>query len=177
MDLKIFDDFLSYDNFEQLKTNICSINFPWFYQSELNPIGFDDVVAYRNDDDHQWDWYHTHKLYDNDKIASEFFEPVYNMIIPKIREVSEYHSLMRIKVNSYPNTKIINEHDQHSDYQFSSYGGILSLNTCNGFTRLHDGTKVDSIENRFFIFDPSKPHNSSTTTNTKRRVNINFNWI
>ena len=108
-------------------------------------------MAYRNDDDHQWDWYHTHKLYDNDKITSEFFEPVYNMIIPKIREVSEYHSLMRIKVNSYPNTKIINEHDQHSDYQFSSYGGILSLNTCNGFTRLHDGTKVDSIENRFFI--------------------------
>ena len=167
MDLKIFDNFLPYDNFEELKTNICSDNFPWFYQ---------DVVAYRNVDD-QWDWYHTHTLCNNDKITSEFFEPVYNMIIPKIREVSEYHSLMRIKVNSYPYTKIINEHDQHSDYPFVSYGGILSLNTCNGFTRLHNGTKVDSIENRFFIFDPSKPHNSSTTTNAKRRVNINFNWI
>ena len=175
MDLKIFDNFLSYDNFEQLKTNICSVNFPWFYQSELNPIGFDDVVAYRNDDDHQWDWYHTHNLYNNDKITSEFFEPVYNMIIPKIREVSEYHSLMRIKVNSYPNTKIINEHDQHSDYQFSSYGGILALNTCNGFTVLGD-TKVPSIANQALLFDPSIDHNSTTCTDKQARININFNY-
>ena len=165
--IKIIDNFLSPDDFKLLKEQIFNHKFTWFYQS---------IVAYKEVDVY-WDWYHTHMLYDKDHIYSEMYNGVYEMIIPKIIELSEYHSLMRIKVNSYPHTEIINEHDQHSDYGFSSYGGILSLNTCDGFTRLYNGTKVDSIENRFFIFDPSKAHNSSTTTNAKRRVNINFNWI
>ena len=167
MDVRIFDNFLSSDAFEKLKTHICSEFFPWYYQ---------DLVAYRNVDD-QWDWYHTHNLYFDDKVKSSFYEDVYDLVSPKIKEVSEYHSLLRIKVNQYPYTETIKEHDQHVDYRYVSYGGILSLNTCNGFTRLHNGTKVDSIENRFFIFDSSKPHNSTTTSDAKRRVNINFNWI
>ena len=167
IETKIIDNFLPPNDFKLLRDCIFSKDFSWFYQSI---VAYKEVGVY-------WDWYHTHNLYDKDNSNSSMYRDLYNMIIPKIEEVSEYHSLIRIKINSYPYTEIINEHDQHIDYTFASYGGILSLNTCNGFTRLHDGTKLDSIENRFFIFDSSKPHNSTTTSDAKRRVNINFNWI
>jgi len=71
----------------------------------------------------------------------------------------------------------LREHGQHVDYDFPSHAAIYSLNTCNGFTRLQDGTKVDSIANRLLIFDGSEVHNSSTTTDQKGRYNINFNYL
>tara|TARA_Y100001973_G_scaffold82475_1_gene121934 strand:- start:205 stop:711 length:507 start_codon:yes stop_codon:yes gene_type:complete len=167
MDVKIFDNFLSSDDFATIKNNIFGHEFPWYYQ---------DVVAYRSVPNDVEDYYHAHILYQNDRVTSTWYENVYNLVIPKIREVSEYHSLIRIKVNSYAHSSIVKENEQHVDYDFFSYGGILSLNTCNGFTRLSDDSKIDSVENRFHIFDSSKPHNSSTTSDCKRRVNINFNW-
>ena len=169
MDVKIFDDFLPSDDFASIKKNILSFEFPWFYQN---------VVAYREVPGNLgWDYYHAHILYTNDRVTSTFYENVYNLVIPKIMEVSEYRTLVRIKVNSYAHTNIVKENEQHVDFDFPCYGGILSLNTCNGFTRLSDGSKIDSVENRFHIFDSSKPHNSSTTNDKKRRVNINFNYF
>jgi hypothetical protein len=51
------------------------------------------------------------------------------------------------------------------------------LNTCDGFTSLDDGTKIESIENRLLLFDSNKPHASSTCTNAKARFNMNFNYF
>jgi hypothetical protein len=54
---------------------------------------------------------------------------------------------------------------------------VFSLNTCDGFTSLEDGTKIESIENRLLLFDSNKPHASSTCTNAKARFNMNFNYF
>ena len=51
------------------------------------------------------------------------------------------------------------------------------MNTCNGFTILDDGTKIDSIENRALLFDPSKLHHSTTCTDEKVRINIILNYL
>ena len=85
--------------------------------------------------------------------------------------------LLRVKANMYPSTDKIFEHAPHVDYDYSVKGAILSLNTCDGFTRLEDGTKVDSVANRMLFFDSSRPHNSSTTTNVQTRINININYL
>ncbi len=69
------------------------------------------------------------------------------------------------------------EHGRHVDYEFENKAALLSLNTCDGFTRLEDGTKVESVENRMLFFDPGQKHNSSTTTNERGRFNINFNYL
>ena len=55
--------------------------------------------------------------------------------------------------------------------------GIFSINTCNGYTKLEDGTKIDSVANRMLLFDASRPHTPSTTTDQTVRVNINFNYF
>ena len=65
----------------------------------------------------------------------------------------------------------------HIDYNFSHSGAILSLNTCDGYTKLEDGTKIDSVANRILLFDPGEEHASTTTTNVSARFNINMNYI
>ena len=77
----------------------------------------------------------------------------------------------------YPNTEILKEHGMHIDYKFSHTAGILSINTCDGYTKLEDSTKIDSIANRMLIFDASNPHAPSTTTDQPVRVNINFYYF
>ena len=178
MDVKIYNNFLSDKQIEELKSIILSDTFPWYYQEK---------VASHDHEVSALDYYHTHGLYSEDRPISYLFDSIYDIIVSKIKEVVEYHTLLRIKVNCYPYTEIVKQHSEHVDYNYTHqllhgnklpvYGGILSLNTCNGFTRLFNGTMIDSVENRFFIFDSSKPHNSSTTSDCKRRVNININWI
>ena len=65
----------------------------------------------------------------------------------------------------------------HNDMSYSQFGCILSLNTCDGYTKLKDGTKIDSVANRVLLFDPSEEHCSTTTTNVSARININLNYF
>ena len=108
-----------------------------------------------------------------DKISISSFsfqlQPLVDFLNPK--------SLIRIKGNFYPRTREVEEHVPHHDYEFSHKGAIFYLNTCNAFTRLNDGTKIESMENRILLFDPTEPHNSSSCSDEKARFNINFNYF
>ena len=79
--------------------------------------------------------------------------------------------------NLYPNTEKVYEHEMHQDFDFSHKTAIFSINTCDGYTKLEDGTKIDSVANRILLFDASKEHCSTTTTNVSTRINININYI
>ena len=65
----------------------------------------------------------------------------------------------------------------HSDFEFSHSGAVLSLNTCDGYSKLKDDTKINSVANRMLLFDASEEHCSTTTTNVFARININMNYI
>ena len=101
----------------------------------------------------------------------------YDQLVPLLNLIPDLHALIRVKCNFYAQTPKIIDHAQHQDYDFENKGAILYLNTCDGYTRLHDGTKIENVENRLLLFDPQKPHNSSTTTNAKGRFNININYL
>ena len=60
---------------------------------------------------------------------------------------------------------------------FPHKGAIFYINTNNGFTVLEDGTEIASVSNRLLLFNPSEPHHSTSCTDVKRRVNINFNYL
>ena len=100
----------------------------------------------------------------------------YDTLIPLLEKLGE-GPLLRIKSNLYPNTEILHEHPMHTDYSFSHSAAILSLNTCDGYTKLEDGRKINSVANRILLFDASEEHCSTTTTNVFARVNININYI
>ncbi len=160
---QISDHCLPGDYFDELRKYIVwNRSFPFYFCDTCNDN--------QTDDNH---WYAFHLGYINNTPNGE----LYNKLLPFLNSLPDFRSLIRIKANFYPQTPEIIEHAPHQDATFEHKGAIISLNTCDGFTRLEDGTKVDSIANRVLFFEPSKLHNSSTTTNAKGRFNININYL
>jgi hypothetical protein len=160
LEYKIVDNFLQKEAFLEIKNIVMGSEFQWFYNNS---------VSYKNKKD---GFYFTHTFYSNYKTNSEkmyLLNPIIEKIQPK--------SIIRIKANLYPKTKKIFEHGKHKDCEFSHKGFLFYINTNDGFTRLKDGTKIESIENRGLFFDPYLEHNSTNCTNQDARININFNYF
>ena len=166
MKYEVIDNFLPEEYFAILEKNIAIPNtkMPWFCEPSVT--GNADEKKYSNL------FYMTHCFYMNNLPTSTLFD----QLMPLIDEV-EAGCLLRVKANFYPNTETLYEHPMHIDYSFLHSGAILSLNTCDGYTKLKDGTKIDSVANRVLLFDSSEEHCSTTTTNVHARINININYI
>ena len=161
---QIIDNYLPEEVFKDLQSTIVwNQGFPWYFNSNVS--GQQKEV--------EGTYYATHTAYHSCKPLSSF----YQKMSPIVNSLTNFRALIRVKVNFYPRTDELYEHGRHVDYDFENKGAILSLNTCDGFTRLEDGTKVDSVANRLLLFDPSKKHNSSTTTGIEGRFNININYL
>jgi regulator of PEP synthase PpsR (kinase-PPPase family) len=176
MSYQILDNFLEQSDFENIRKSIINNRFPFYIQ---------DTVAYNKTqqnfnaefENQYWNWYAIHTIYDDDEPKSELYSIIKDTIVKKIKTITQVNSLLRIKVNLYPHTDIIKQHDMHKDYDGSHKAAVFSLNTCDGYTKFIDGDIINSIENRIVLFDGSEYHCSSTTTNAKARYNINFNWL
>ena len=86
-------------------------------------------------------------------------------------------ALVRVKCNLYTRTEKIVQHDMHKDYDYSHTACILGINDCDGFTIFENGDKIESKANRMLIFDGLDKHCSTTCTDKKARININFNFL
>ena len=176
MKYEVIDNFLDEEYFGSLESLITNkhasyelkTTLPWFFQPN---------IAHPRDHE-EWGteteniFYMTHQYYEQNAPVS----PFYDNLIPLLEKL-ETRCLMRVKGNLFPNTEILYEHPMHVDYDFPHSGALLSLNTCDGYTKLKDGTKIDSVANRILFFDPSEEHCSTNTTNVPERFNININYI
>ena len=135
-------------------------DFPWFFKNTISDSR--EVID---------NYYFVHMFYVK-TITSNF----YNILDPIIKKL-DVNALVRIKGNLHPNVNKFLENSKHVDFNFQHKGAIFYVNTNNGFTVLEDGTKIESIENRLLMFDPSKLHSSTNCTDEKRRININFNYF
>ena len=173
MKYEVIDNFLDEEYFDSLVTLFIDkgknnkgdgsqFTMPWF---------FDSSIAYRGLVEDKL-FYMAHLFYDENIPNIEHYESLFPLL-----EKLKVNCLIRIKANLFPNTEILHEHPMHWDYPYSHSGAILSLNTCDGYTKLEDGTKINSVANRILLFDASKKHCSTTTTNAKARFNINLNYF
>ena len=168
MAVEVIDNFLDDYPFKQLQQLICyNLEFPFSIRSRVNPGGLEEELD---------NWYAVHILYQEDIPRTPFFNDINNLLVNKLREQKRLNGLMRAKVNFYGHTAQIVEHQPHTDYKFSHKAAVFSLNTCDGFTRIGEDV-VNSVENRIVFFDGSDTHNSSSTTTTKGRFNINLNFF
>jgi len=160
---KIIDNVLPNEEFQNIKNSILNIDFPWILTT---------VVTNKEENlPTTASYYFTHEFWSgfNVRPESQIFAPLLNIM--------ECKAIMRIKGNLYPSTETIVHHDNHIDYEFSHKGAIFYLNTNNGLTILENEIEVESIENRLLLFDASKPHRSTSCSDDKCRVNINFNYF
>jgi len=158
MSHKIIDNFLDKEPFKAIQKIFTSEYFPWYFNEKVN--------------DFDKETYFTHMIYNEFISTSPHFNTIINLVLrlqPK--------SLIRIKANLYLKTKKLITHAPHVDYPFSHKGAIFYLNTNNGKTILENGKKIDSVANRILFFDASKEHSSTSCTDEKRRLNINFNFF
>ena len=159
----IIDNFLDPKDFQNIVDN-CENNwdFPWFCQNN---------VTGREDDN---DFYFTHTFFNKDahSVTSHYFWFV-KPLIAKLGALA----LVRIKANLYPRTDTLFHHLPHVDYPYNHKAAVFSINTCDGYTLLLDKYKIPSVANRVVLFDGSIVHSSTTCTDKKYRVNINFNYF
>ena len=133
------------------------------------------------------DWHHVggDVSVDSDYLVHAFFyydenkhpvdSPFFKYLYPLLKKLS-LKSLLRIKANFFPATERIEDHNLH-DHGSSHKMAIYSINTNNGYTRLKDGQKINSIANRVLIFDPLNLHASSSCSDKNCRVNLVVDYI
>lgn len=159
---EIIDNFLSQEDFNNIKNFMLNSHFPW----NLTPVVSNDkenlpMIGSYYFTHEFWSGFHTEQ-------ESQIFAPILNQI--------ECRAIIRIKGNLYPSTETLIHHMNHIDFEFPHRGAIFYLNTNDGLTVI-DGKEVESIENRLLLFDPTVPHHSTTCTNEKCRINVNFNFF
>ena len=170
--MKVIDNFLEEEYFNKLSDLICSTKyeFAWFY----GPY----YLSALDDDRDPLQYFFTAIIYLNDEPRSPHYDRVQELCGTIDAKGEGIKSLMRIRANYFPNTpNNIHEYSMHTDAPFSHTAAILSLNTCDGYTKLADGTKVDSVANRMLFFDAGEKHCSTTTSNEKARFNIIVNYL
>lgn len=161
MSHKIIDNFLPEDTFNAVVDVITNGQFAWYSRNE--------GVAHSDDFS---DKYFTHTFFVNSRQNSEHFD----LLLP-ILDKMDCKALIRAKANLYSrNTKLI-EHASHVDFEYEHKAFILYLNTNDGFTRMTDGTVVDSVANRAVFFSGHKQHNSTNCTDALCRMNISINYF
>ena len=166
--MKIEDNFLDKKGFDKLQTHMMGNTFSWYYTPYIDYIS-----------EKEKGFQFTHMFYQFDTSNSAYFENL-TFILPKIKLIS----LWRIKTNLLTRTPNIVENQFHVDMadvseekrkQFTT--SILYINTNNGYTEFEDGTKVESVANRWVSFPSNLKHRGTSCTDEKTRVVINFNYF
>lgn len=168
---EIIDDLLPSEQFKVIQNQIQGTAFPWVFNSVINdrdPYGkvnltnyqFTHTVIFRNQIDHY----------------------MYDMLRPLVEAIHPY-LLLRMKLNmtTYCGPDII-ESGMHNDFEINSLPNLKTavyyINTNDGYTRFEDtDEKVYSVENRLVMFDGHRKHTGTNTTNEKRRIVLNINWV
>lgn len=162
-DYTIIDNFLENFEFNQIRSVMEGADFPWFFQNAVAELS----------NTHLTDYYFSHTFYRSD---TNMPSQMINVVMPILKKLP-INRLIRAKANLYPNVGTLLENHAHTDFPFDHNGAIFYINSNNGFTILHDGTKIESVANRILFFNSSLLHNSTHCTDKKVRININFNYF
>lgn len=162
--IKVIDNFLNKKEFEDIQNSIVNNTyFPWYfseYTDYLNEKGLDKSK-------------YMHTFYENYNANSNY----YNLLLPIIEKL-KCKSLIKIKINSTNYSTKLFEGSYHTDTKYDSTTAVYYLNTNNGYTKFKKNNKIiKSIENRIVIFNSNLEHLGTNTTNTKRRLVLNFNYF
>ena len=175
--MKIFKNFINYEDFDKLQKTMEGPNFVWTYIDGVTKFG-----------DGRFQF--VHNFYDEYLPRSDaigFIQPIIEKIKPT--------AIVRIKANLLTKTDKIIAHEPHTDFNIADklevgtvnkkhrshtsvkgmVTGVYYINTCNGYTQIGK-KKIHSEENKLVLFDSSTYHSGTTCTDQNRRIVINFNY-
>lgn len=157
--MKVIDNFLSKNNFNELKNTLLNDFFPWY---------FCDGKVFKNDGDFQF----THVFFEHNKINSVSFELLKNLML-----YLNVKALVKIKANLTLKEKTFKQFKFHTDCDVNCNTAVFYLNTNNGKTIFKNKKEIESVENRILIFPSNLEHAGTSTTDTPYRMVLNLNYF
>ena len=160
--MKIIKNFLSKDKFQNIKDNITSDFFPWFYKGNNTEIE---------------GGYFCHSFYHGNQINStmnhECTKDIYEILKPT--------ALIEVRANLFFSSFFNNKKARwHIDYNHGNFTSILYLNTTEGGTEFKINNKIKFIkaeENKMVIFKCDTLHRPILSPNIEKRYIMNFNYF
>jgi hypothetical protein len=160
--MKVIDNFLDQESYKALYNDL--------YLNKHIPYYIGYPVATTTSDDGM---FFIHEFYQDDRVVSDYFDRIKSLLFNKL----DYITLLRAKLNLYPKTDKVIQHEFHKDYLFVHKNAIYYLNSNNGYTMLENGTKVNSVANRLLLLEDNEVHASSTCSDSVARYTININYF
>ena len=184
---EVCDNFIEEDYFEHIES-----------QMERCWWSLQEQVAYKGDVLNDKSFYFVHPIFDENHQKSEMHDT-----LSSLYTLLGVRALIRTRAIMYMNQGEQIIHSPHVDMTYSHKAALLYLNDNNGFTLMadddveiqcnqsdrlvfnrtdgsscfQDQNKCMSKRNRLMLHDGSRPHCSSTPTNTKKRVLIAVNYF
>ena len=162
---KVVDNFLDKKVFKEIQKGILeNTYFPWYFSNYTDYLGEKGLAKGK----------YIHTFYENNNSNSKY----YSLLLPIIEKL-KCVSLIKIKINSTNYSNKIIEGTYHVDNKHKgTTTAVYYINTNDGYTKFKKNKKkISSVENRMVIFNSNTEHLGTTTTNTKRRVVLNFNYF
>ena len=168
--MKVIDDFLDEDVFAELQKQVMSYHVSWYF------VPFTDENKETEDQ-----FYFGHNIYLNHSWVSGLSGAV-KPLISRINPMG----LHMVRANLMTKSEKHIESDFPTDLDRNSpttdkknkwTTALYYINDCNGYTKLEDGSRIESKANRLLTFSSDMKHLGATCTDEKRRVLINLNYI
>lgn len=186
--IKIEDNFLKQEKFDELQTLMMVKDFPWYFRYRYytdiqgltlpNTPKVDPRLRGKAKDETLDQFQFTHTFYDSHAPQSPHMQQVNYFFEPL-----QIASAWRIRANLLTRLPSIVQNPFHTDMMFlleekqkEWTTSIFYVNTNNGFTVFEDGTKVESVANRMLTFPANMKHTGTTCTDQQTRIVINFNY-
>jgi len=167
--IDIYDNFLDYHDFLNIRNFILGQQFPWYYQ---NTVVYGNCMERDNTDIFQF----THLFFSVDE-GVVFCSNMFELLRPILNKLGA-KTILKVKSNLLTKTKNPEYFQYHKDFTYpTAKTAIYYINTNNGSTIFEDGTEVQSIENRMVIFENDIMHTGKPCSDESVRVLINFNYF
>ena len=164
--MEIIDNFLSKEEFENIKNFMESVDFPWFYN---------DHKVIRGDG--QFQFTHTFFTNTNDKGKNSSWLDMWNNYIYKINAKECYRIKANMNIKTISHEPSLWHNDLKHNINCPRKTSVFYINDNNGYTEFRNGDRIESVANRAFIFDNNLEHRGvSHTLPDHYRIVVNFNY-
>ena len=161
---KVIDNFLPKYSFNRLRALVESADFPYYYH---------DFTVRPLKERRSNDFMFVHSLVREKEASSNYVDAILLPIIDQL-EVS-FDQVIRSKVNLTPRSPEHHRTDFHVDQDVDHTVALFYFTTCNGYTELKNGTKIDCKANRMLLFDGSFQHRAVSHTDHENKIRIIVN--
>ena len=164
--MEIIDNFLSKEEFENIKNFMESVDFPWFYN---------DLKVIRGDG--QFQFTHTFFTNTNDKGKNSSWLDMWNNYIYKINAKECYRIKANMNIKTISHEPSLWHNDLKHNINCPRKTSVFYINDNNGYTEFRNGDRIESVANRAIIFDNNLEHRGvSHTLPDHYRIVVNFNY-